>query len=233
VGLALHNVQLDSALQESLENLKRANEDLRASRARIVASGDAERRKIERNLHDGAQQHLVALAVNLRLTKDILADDPEAAVEMLDALGDAVKDTIQELRDLAHGIYPPLLMDAGLTEALRAAATRSPLAVSVDAEGVGRYTTEIEAAVYFCCLEALQNAAKHAPDAAVAIELREADGTLRFSVVDDGPGFDATTATAGHGYVNMSDRLGAIGGSVAWESAPGEGAQISGTIPLA
>ena len=127
VGLALHNVQLDSALQESLENLKRANEDLRTSRARIVATGDAERRKIERNLHDGAQQHLVALAVNLRLTKDILADDPEAAAEMLDALGDAVKDTIQELRDLAHGIYPPLLMDAGLTEALRAAANRSPL----------------------------------------------------------------------------------------------------------
>ena len=168
VGLALHNVQLDSALQESLENLKRANEDLRASRARIVATGDAERRKIERNLHDGAQQHLVALAVNLRLTKDILADDPEAAAEMLDALGDAVKDTIQELRDLAHGIYPPLLMDAGLTEALRAAANRSPLAVSVDAEGVGRYPTELEAAVYFCCLEALQNAAKHAPEASVA-----------------------------------------------------------------
>ena len=141
VGLALHNVQLDSALQESLENLKRANEDLRTSRARIVATGDAERRKIERNLHDGAQQHLVALAVNLRLTKDILADDPEAAAEMLDALGEAVKDTIQELRDLAHGIYPPLLMDAGLSEALRAAANRSPLAVSVAADGIGRYTT--------------------------------------------------------------------------------------------
>ena len=126
VGLALHNVQLDSALQESLENLRRANDDLQASRARIVASGDAERRKIERNLHDGAQQHLVALAVNLRLAKDMVADDPESAVEMLDALGSAVKDTIQELRDLAHGIYPPLLMDSGLGEALRAAASRSP-----------------------------------------------------------------------------------------------------------
>ena len=135
VGLALHNVQLDSALQESLENLKRANDDLQASRARIVATGDAERRKIERNLHDGAQQHLVALAVNLRLAKDMLDDDPEAAAEMLDALGDAVKDTIQELRDLAHGIYPPLLMDSGLNEALRAAANRSPLSV---ARGRGR-----------------------------------------------------------------------------------------------
>ena len=232
VGLALHNVQLDSALQESLENLKRVNEDLQASRARIVATGDAERRKIERNLHDGAQQHLVALAVNLRLTKDILADDPEAAVEMLDALGEAVKDTIQELRDLAHGIYPPLLMDAGLTEALRAAATRSPLAVSVNAEGVERYSTDIEAAVYFCCLEALQNAGKHAPDATVTIDLRGSDDLLTFVVADDGPGFDAATATAGHGYVNMSDRLGAIGGSVVWDSAPGQGARISGTIPL-
>ena len=232
VGLALHNVQLDSALQESLENLKRANEDLRTSRARIVATGDAERRKIERNLHDGAQQHLVALAVNLRLTKDILADDPEAAAEMLDALGDAVKDTIQELRDLAHGIYPPLLMDAGLAEALRAAANRSPLSVGVVADGIGRYPTEVEAAVYFCCLEALQNAAKHAPGSSVAIDLREADDTLQFTVRDDGPGFDVAAATAGHGYVNMSDRLGAIGGTVTWTSSPGEGAAIAGTIPL-
>ena len=179
VGLALHNVQLDSALQESLENLKQANDDLRTSRARIVATGDAERRKIERNLHDGAQQHLVALAVNLRLAKDMLGDDPESAAEMLDALGDAVKDTIQELRDLAHGIYPPLLMDAGLAEALRAAANRSPLSVGVDAEGSGRYSSELEAAVYFCCLEALQNAGKHAPEASVSIVLRETDGAVR------------------------------------------------------
>ncbi len=233
VGLALHNVQLDSALQESLENLEQANEDLRASRARIVATGDAERRKIERNLHDGAQQHLVALAVNLRLAKDMLADDPESAAEMLDALGDAVKDTIQELRDLAHGIYPPLLMDSGLTEALRAAANRSPLATSVNTEGVGRYPTEVEAAVYFCCLEALQNAGKHAPEASVEITVRDTDGALSFEVRDDGPGFDVAAATAGHGYVNMSDRLGAIGGTVDWRSEPGAGATISGTIPHA
>jgi signal transduction histidine kinase len=232
VGLALHNVQLDSALQESLENLKQANDDLRTSRARIVATGDAERRKIERNLHDGAQQHLVALAVNLRLAKDMLGDDPESAAEMLDALGDAVKETIQELRDLAHGIYPPLLMDAGLAEALRAAANRSPLSVGVDAEGLGRYSSELEAAVYFCCLEALQNAGKHAPEASVSIVLRETDGAVEFTVSDDGPGFDVAAATAGHGYVNMNDRLGAIGGVVEWRSAPGEGATIAGTIPI-
>src|ERR671912_2209598 len=109
---------------------------------------------------------------------------------MLDALADAVKDTIQELRDLAHGIYPPLLMDAGLAEALRAAANRSPLAVSVDADGLGRYSSDLEAAVYFCCLEALQNAAKHAPEASVTIDIREEDGAVQFEVSDDGPGFD-------------------------------------------
>ncbi|MGH9245163.1 MAG: sensor histidine kinase [Acidimicrobiales bacterium] len=233
VGLALHNVELDSALQASLDDLRRANDDLRASRARIVATGDAERRKIERNLHDGAQQHLVALAVNLRLTKDALGDDPEGAAEMLDELTTDVKDTIQALRELAHGIYPPLLMDAGIGEALRAAAQRSPLDVAVDvADGVGRYPAEVEAAVYFCGLEALQNAAKHAPAARVVIRVWEEGGSLRFDVSDDGPGFDRASATQGHGFVNMSDRLGAIGGAVEWRSAPGEGATVAGSIPL-
>jgi signal transduction histidine kinase len=232
VGLALHNVQLDSALQESLAHLQQANDDLQASRARIVATGDAERRKIERNLHDGAQQHLVALAVNLRLAKDILSEDPDGAAEMLDALGDAVKDTIQELRDLAHGIYPPLLMDSGLPEALRAAGGRSPLSGSVETGELGRYPTELEAAVYFCCLEALQTAAMHAPGASVVLTVLEDDGAVRFTVSDDGPGFDVDAATAGHGYVNMNDRVGAIGGSVEWRSVVGEGATIAGTVPL-
>ena len=137
VALALHNVNLDSALQASLDDVRRYAGELQASRARIVATGDAERRKIERNLHDGAQQHLVALAVNLRLVRDLVGENPDAA-EMLEMLADSVKDTIQELRDLAHGIYPPLLMDSGLPEALRAAAARSPLDVSVDGD-VGRY----------------------------------------------------------------------------------------------
>jgi signal transduction histidine kinase len=231
VGLALHNVQLDSALQESLVEVQRANDELRASRARIVATADAERRKIERNLHDGAQQHLVALAVNLRLAKDMFADDPETAAEMLDALADDVKGTVQELRDLAHGIYPPLLMDSGLPEALRAAANRSPLDVDVRVGDVGRHPPEVEAAVYFCCLEALQNAAKHAPDATATVTVELVDGELRFEVRDDGPGFDPAVATRGHGFVNMGDRLGALGGTVEWRSAPGEGAAVVGTLP--
>ncbi len=232
VGLAFHNSQLDSALQSTLDELRKQAEALRESRARIVASGDAERRRVERNLHDGAQQHLVALAVNLRLAKDIIADDPAAGGEMLDELVGQVQVTIQELRELAHGIYPPLLVDSGLTEALRAAATRSPLSVAVNTEAIGRYSAEVEAAVYFCCLEALQNAAKHAEGAEVEVRLWEESGGLLFSVNDNGPGFDVEKAQKGHGFMNMSDRLGAIGGTVRWEAEPGSGARIRGSVPL-
>ncbi len=232
VGLAMHNAQLDTALQSSLDELRRQADELRASRARIVASGDAERRRVERNLHDGAQQHLVALAINLRLTKDVVAEDPQAAIEMLDGLGLAVQDTIKELRELAHGIYPPLLVDSGLTEALRAVANRSPLDVELVTEGIERYGRDIEAAIYFCCLEALQNAGKHAPDSHVTIRIWEELGALLFEVSDNGPGFDVSLAQRGHGYVNMMDRLGAIGGAVRWESQLGEGTTIRGSVPL-
>ena len=198
-----------------------------------MASGDAERRRVERNLHDGAQQHLVALAVNLRLTKDIIVDDQEAGLEMLDQLAGEVQETIQELRELAHGIYPPLLVDSGLVEALRAAANRNPLPVEVVTEGIGRYPSEAEAAVYFCCLEALQNAAKHAPDAHVS---RCGCGRSRAVCCSPspttGPGFDSEKAQRGHGYVNMADRLGAIGGTVRWESEIGKGSQVRGSVPL-
>jgi signal transduction histidine kinase len=232
VGLAVHNARLDTALQTTLDELRKQADELRQSRARIVASGDAERRRVERNLHDGAQQRLVAMAVTLRLARDIVTDDPPASAEMLDQLAEDVKGTIQELRELAHGIYPPLLADSGLGEALRAAGNRSPLPVVVAAGGIGRYTPEIEAAVYFCCMEALQNAAKHAPEAHVDVRVWEESGGLLFSVSDDGPGFDPVRARAGHGFVNMADRLGAIGGTVRWESHPGQGAQVLGSIPL-
>ncbi|HXW59056.1 MAG TPA: histidine kinase, partial [Solirubrobacteraceae bacterium] len=232
VGLAMHNAQLDTALQSSLDELRRQADELRASRARVVASGDAERRRVERNLHDGAQQHLVALAINLRLAKDTVFEDPSAAVEMLDELGVAVQDTIKELRELAHGIYPPLLVDSGLTEALRAVAHRSPLTVSIETEGIGRYERDVEAAIYFCCLEALQNAGKHAPNSQVTVRIWEESGGLLFEVSDNGPGFDAARARQGHGYINMADRLGAIGGAVRWESQLGHGTTIRGSVPL-
>jgi signal transduction histidine kinase len=231
-GLAFHNVQLDAALQTTLDELRNQADALRESRARVVASGDAERRRVERNLHDGAQQHLVALAVNLRLATDIITDDPEAGREMLAQMAEDVQLTIRELRELAHGIYPPLLADSGLAEALRAAGSRSPLPVTVVADGISRYTPEIEAAIYFCCLEALQNAGKHAPQAEVEVRVWEDSGGLLFSVADNGPGFDAQKARAGHGFINMADRLGAIGGTVRWESRPGHGSTVSGSIPL-
>ncbi len=234
VGLALHNVQLDSALQASLDEVRRQAEELRASRARIVASADAARRQIERNLHDGAQQQLVALAVNLRLARQLAEADPDTSKTMLDQLGHDLQEAVQQLRDLAHGIYPPLLMDRGLVEALRAAAGRAALPTDVEAEDVGRFSPDVEAAVYFCCLEALQNAGKHAGEGASAtIHVWQEEGALLFDVADNGAGFDPSSRPhLGAGFTNMSDRVGAIGGSLKVRSAPGKGTKISGRIPV-
>jgi signal transduction histidine kinase len=234
VALALHNLQLDAALQASLEELQQRNEELQHSRARIVAAGDAERRKLERNLHDGAQQHLVALAVKLRLAKDAVEDDPADALAMIDEIKGDLQGAITELRSLAHGIFPPLLMSGGLAEALPAAATRAAVATTVETSGIGRYGADMEAAVYFCVLEALQNAGKHAGESAtVAVRVWEADSVLRFEVSDDGAGFDTTSASGnGHGFVNMADRLGAFGGTLTVRSQPAQGTTVTGTLPL-
>jgi signal transduction histidine kinase len=216
-----------------MEALRRTNDELRASRARVVASGDAQRRRIERDLHDGAQQHLVALAVKLRLATDALAEgDTEDTATLLEEIRTDLTGTIGELRSLAHGIYPPLLASGGLAEALPAAAARSVLPASVGACPPGRYPQEIETAVYFCCLEALQNAAKHAgPGASVRIDAAEDGGWLTFSVVDDGRGF-ADGGRAGQGLTNMTDRVGAVGGTVEITSTPGAGTRVSGRLPL-
>ena len=234
VGLALHNVQLDSALQSTLDEVRRQAEELRASRARIVAASDAARRQIERNLHDGAQQHLVALAVNLRLARQIAESDVSVAKEMLEQLSHDLQDAVQELRSLAHGIYPPLLVDRGLPEALSAAGGRAALPAHVVADGIVRYSPEIEAAVYFCCLEAMQNAGKHAGEGAtMTVRVWEEAGALLFEVADNGAGFDPTQrSTPGAGFVNMGDRVGAIGGTFGVQSAPGRGTRVSGRLPV-
>jgi len=225
-------LQLYSALQRSLEGLSRTNDELQASRTRIVAAADAERRRIERDLHDGAQQHLTSLAVKLLLAATLAAPDSDLA-GLLEDLGAELKDTGQELRNLVHGIYPPLLRENGLAAALSDAARLSTLPVTVRAASLGRYPADIEAAVYFCCLEALQNAGKHAGErATIRLRVREEPGTLMFEVVDDGAGFDTRGRGLGAGLRNMTDRMGAFGGRLLVESAPGEGTRVAGAVPV-
>jgi len=216
----------------SAAQMHRQAAELQASRTRIVTAADSERRRIERNLHDGAQQRLTALAIKLSLAADLAGRDAGQARSLLDELRADVKETADELRCLAHGIYPPLLADSGLPAALSAAARRSTLPVTVRAARLGRYPAEIEATVYFCCLEAIQNACKHAGEGA-ALELRvwQEGAALAFDVSDDGRGFDASGRGLGAGFVNMEDRLRALNGSLRVESAPGEGTRVAGRLP--
>ena len=233
VGVALNKARLDAALQESLVQLRIKADELQASRTRLVAAADEERRRIERNLHDGAQQHLVALSVKVRLLDQLSEKDPERARVLMDQLQDDVKSALEELRALAHGIYPPLLSSSGLEQALSAACRRASLPAEVEADGLGRHPPEVEAAVYFCCVEGLQNAGKHAGAGASArIRLWEESNLLHFEVVDDGSGFESSGQIVGAGLTNMRDRLGAVGGSITVASAPGHGTKLSGTVPL-
>jgi signal transduction histidine kinase len=233
LGLALHNVRLDSALQASLAELAERNDELQASRLRIVTAADASRREIERNLHDGAQQHLVALAVKLGLAQQIIADgDTETVQGLLGDLRADVQVTIKELRELAHGIYPPLLRDRGLGEALRTAATRSVMACTVDVDLPSRFPEEVETAAYFCSLEAMQNAGKYAGEGAtLRVRVGYDNERLCVELVDDGAGFEVNGTPLGHGFINMTDRLGAIGGELVVESKPGVGTTVRASIP--
>jgi signal transduction histidine kinase len=220
----LERQRLDAALASSLA-------DVAASRKRLVGAADQARQKIERDLHDGAQQQLVALRVKLELAREALEADPDEAATMVAGLGSEVEEIIEEVRSLARGIYPALLASDGLGEALRSAARRLPVPVRIDADGIGRLPSETESAVYFCCLEAMQNVTKHATGVGqVTIALRAEDG-LRFEVVDDGCGF-AGTDPGGSGLTGMRDRLAAVGGELWVESAPGEGTRVRGKVPL-
>lgn len=216
-GLVLRNVRLI--------------EELRASRRRLVAAQDAERRRVERDIHDGAQQQLVALAVKLRLAEQVVERDPAKARDLLGQLQAQAGETLEDLRDLARGIYPPLLADEGLGPALLAQARKIPAPVQVQTDGVGRYGQEVEAAVYFCVLEALQNVTKYAEASRVEVALRHEDAGLTFSVSDDGVGFDRGSTTRGTGLQGMADRLDAVGGSLEVRSAPGRGTTILGRVP--
>ncbi len=242
LGVVLHNRALDAALQTTLDDLQHTNAELRASRSRLVSAADAERRRIERDIHDGAQQHLAALAVNLGLARQLLGDGTQGpedteqlatVASLLEEMQADVRETIAQVRDLAHGIYPPLLRQAGLPEALHAAATRSPNAVTVQVDGVvARHEADVEAALYFCALEALQNIAKHAPDAAVTVRLAGDAGLLVLEGADDGPGYDAGRQSDGQGRQNMTDRVGAVGGAVRVETTPGAGTVVRAEVPV-
>jgi signal transduction histidine kinase len=233
VGFAIHNVRLAAQLQASLDQVRRQSEELRASRARVVSAGDAERRRIERDLHDGAQQRLVALIANLRLARELARSDPAEGFEVLEGLGTMGQEALTELRELAQGIYPPLLADRGLPDALAAAALRAPLDARVDVRVNDRQPADVEATVYFCCLEALQNVSKHAgAGATAAVRVVETGDWLRFEIADDGLGFEPETHAFGAGLTNMADRLGALGGTLTIESDPARGTQLVGAIPL-
>jgi signal transduction histidine kinase len=225
-GQVLRNVRLTSELQARLDEISAQAVELRASRQRIVAVQDAERRRLERNIHDGAQQHLVALAVKLRLAATLAKRDPEKARRSVKELEAQTAEARQTVRDLAQGIYPPALREGGLVEALQRHA-------EVTADGIARYDPEIEAGVYFSCLEALQNASKYAKATSVRVDLRQQGGQLIFSVLDDGVGFDAATASTGTGVQNMKDRVASLGGRLVLESQPGKGTIVSGSLPLA
>jgi signal transduction histidine kinase len=206
-------------------------EELRESRRRIVAAQDEERRKIERNIHDGAQQQLVALSVKARLARQLAERDLPKATKMLEQIEHETQTALEDLRDLARGIYPPLLADQGLPAALEAQARRSTVPVTVEADGCGRYGPEAEAAVYFSVLEALQNVAKYADATRAIVRLVDEDGDLSFEIRDDGRGFDPSVASYGTGLQGMADRVDALEGELAVSSTPGAGTRVSGRIP--
>jgi signal transduction histidine kinase len=216
-GLVLRNVRLI--------------EELRGSRQRLVSAQDEERRKIERNLHDGVQQQLVALNVQLGLLARVAEADPAKVSEMAATLQSRAVETLEDLRDLARGIYPPLLADRGLPAALEAQARKAALPVGVEATGIGRFPQDVEATVYFCTLEALNNVAKYAEASHVTVRLTNGAGEIRFEVADDGRGFDPAVVGYGTGLQGMADRLAAVGGELTVRSSPGDGTAVAGRLP--
>ncbi len=216
-GLVLRNVRLI--------------EELKASRQRLVAAQDEERRKLERNIHDGAQQQLVALSVKQRLAASLIGKDDDRARSMLEDMQAQTDEALEDLRDLARGIYPPLLADKGLSAALEAQARKAAVPTTVEADGTDRYEQDTEATVYFCALEALQNVAKYANATHARIHLAWSNGMLTFAVQDDGDGFDPGSTPYGTGLQGMADRLDAVGGSLVVTSEPGRGTTVSGTVP--
>jgi signal transduction histidine kinase len=228
-GPAFSNVRLAIELRTQAD-------ELRASRQRIVSAQDSERRRLERDIHDGAQQGLVALAINARLAREPIHSDPAEAEALLKDVGTQADESLEALRNLARGIFPPVLSDRGLVAALEAYITKSYPRVRLESDGgtvTRRVGAEQEVGIYFCCLEALQNCAKHAPASEVTLRLAESEpGWLTFEVSDSGPGFDVAAASRGSGLQHMADRVAALGGSLEIGSRAGYGTTIQGRVPV-
>src|SRR3954454_16310728 len=223
--LAAVNARLDASSNDALEAL-------RESRARIVRAGDAERRKVEQNLHDGVQQRLIAVGIEVSLVAESVAGDAETRGKLY-RISNGIEEALEDLREVAHGIYPPALADLGLVSALQRIGVHSRASLTVQGSGVDRHSPEIESAVYYSCLEAIQNASKHCgPAVAITVALREQAGELTSVVSDDGPGFDPSRVQLGAGLQNMRDRLGALDGRLSITSAPGQGTTVTGRVPL-
>lgn len=224
-AVVLRNERLTAELQDRMH-------ELQASRQRLIGAQDEERRRLERDLHDGAQQNLVSLKIQIDLARTIAARDLDRVPPLLDRLSGDAAEAIQVLRRFSHGIYPPILAEQGLEAALQAHARLVPLAVEVVClTGLPRLPRQAEAAVYFCVLEALQNVVKHAHATRVRIELGVEHDDLHFAVIDDGQGFDPSGMRGGAGLQNMADRLAALGGDLAVSRDPAGGARVGGRIP--
>ena len=224
-GLVLKNARLTAELVQRLE-------ELQASRQRLVTAQDTERRRLERNLHDGAQQNLVAMKLKIALAKNLAATDPSKAQVALDELNGEANDAIETLRELARGLYPPILAQDGLVAAIDAQARRAPLPVEVTGGPLPRYPQETEAGVYFCVLEALQNIAKHANATKATVCFESKPGRLVFSVSDNGRGMDPARVRSGSGMQNMRDRVEVLGGEFQVESSPNAGTRVVGSVPI-
>jgi signal transduction histidine kinase len=230
-GLVLRSVRLRTELAVRLRESTQRARDLQASRERIVATQDEQRRRLERDIHDGAQQHLVALAVNLRLARTLVARSPERAPALFTALKSAAEDTVDTLSDLSRGIYPRALTEQGLEAALRAALAGGALPVELTVDELDRPRSDVAAALYFCCLEALQNAAKHSGATRAAVRITRRADTVELVVSDDGAGFSSAAAGGGSGLVNMRDRAESLGGRMDVDSQPGHGTVVRIHIP--
>jgi signal transduction histidine kinase len=229
-GLVLRSAQLRAELTERHAELARQAGELRDARDELVNAQYRERRRLERDLHDGAQQELVALAVNLRLVQALAGRTTDGVAPLLAEQAKAAGAAIETLSTLARGALPPILRDQGLPAALSVVAGTSPLRVDLAVDGVGRFTRTIESAVYFCCLEALQNAAKHSGASTVFVRLTVDTGHLRLTVRDDGSGMNGAPS-AGAGLTNMRDRIDAVAGSLTYQSRPGAGTSVTAVVP--